>query len=173
MDSMLAHLLEAKNALRDRWKKQKLNRRLRVKISQLNKDIEQHTKKLAAHQWEEVCNEADGKMCKGSKWALLKNLFTDSTKSSKSSARLEIEKLVYMNTLEGRDLQTFADKSVGIYLPLEGKSIPSDNPTSEYQGTPQSALERPFEVAKIIYVSRVYVLRPGSLVRRCEMNHRG
>ncbi|KAL1478335.1 hypothetical protein MTO96_035092 [Rhipicephalus appendiculatus] len=93
MDSRLAHLLEAKNALSEQWKKQKLNRRLRAKISQLNKDIEQNAKKLAAQQWDEVCNEADGKMRKGSKWALLKaSLFTDSTKPSKSSARLEIEK---------------------------------------------------------------------------------
>ncbi|KAL1439582.1 hypothetical protein MTO96_010111 [Rhipicephalus appendiculatus] len=54
MNSRLAHLLEAKNALSERWKKQKLNRRLRAKISQLNKYIEQHAKKLAAQQWDEV-----------------------------------------------------------------------------------------------------------------------
>lgn len=88
IDSRLVHFLEAKNALHNRWKKQKLNRRLRAKISQINKNLEQHAKKLAAPQWDEVCNEADGKMRKGSKWALHKNLFTDSTKSSKSSARL-------------------------------------------------------------------------------------
>ncbi|KAH8030609.1 hypothetical protein HPB51_010440 [Rhipicephalus microplus] len=51
--SRLGHLREAKNALRERWKKQKLNRRLRAKISQLNKDTEQHAKKLAAQQWDE------------------------------------------------------------------------------------------------------------------------
>ncbi|KAH7948547.1 hypothetical protein HPB51_028525 [Rhipicephalus microplus] len=151
MGSRLAHLFEAKNALRDRWKKQKLNRRLRSKISQLNKDIERHAKKLAAQQWNEVCNDADGKMRKGTKRALLKNLFTDSTKSSKSSAWLEIERLVYMNTSEGCDLQTFADKLVDIYLPLEGKSIPWNNPTSQHQRTPQTALARPFKVAEIVH----------------------
>ncbi|KAL1480156.1 hypothetical protein MTO96_051271 [Rhipicephalus appendiculatus] len=40
MDSRLAHLLEAKNALLLRWKAQKLNRRLREKIAVLNREIE-------------------------------------------------------------------------------------------------------------------------------------
>ncbi|KAH8038878.1 hypothetical protein HPB51_003900 [Rhipicephalus microplus] len=122
MDVRLAHLLEAKNALRERWKKQKLNKWLEANISQLNKDIEQ-AKKLAAQQWVEVCNEADGKMRKGSKWVLLKNMFTDSTESSKSSARLKFERLVYMNTSEGCCLQVFADQLVDIYLRLEEKII--------------------------------------------------
>ena len=114
MDSRLAHLLEAKNALSERWKRQKMNRRLRTKISELNKEIETHAKKLAAQQWDEVCNEADGKMRKGSKWSLLKHLLTDGNKPSKSSARLEIERLVHMNTKDGGDPQTFADKLADI-----------------------------------------------------------
>ncbi|KAH6935816.1 hypothetical protein HPB50_010307 [Hyalomma asiaticum] len=77
MDSRLAHLLEAKNALRERWKQQKLKRRLRSKLTELNKKIEEHSRKLSAQQWDEVCNEADGKMRRGNKWGFLKNLFAD------------------------------------------------------------------------------------------------
>ncbi|XP_037505644.1 uncharacterized protein LOC119381968 [Rhipicephalus sanguineus] len=154
MDSRLAHLLEAKNALRERWKRQKMNRRLRTKISELNKEIESHAKKLAALQWDEVCNEADGKMRKGSKWSLLKHLLTDGNKPSKSSARLEIERLVHMNTKHGGDPQAFADKLADIYIPLEGKSIPWNNSRPEYQGSLQSALDRPFEVAEIVHALR-------------------
>ncbi|KAL1424053.1 hypothetical protein MTO96_020642 [Rhipicephalus appendiculatus] len=105
-----AHLLEARNALSERWKKQELNRRLRAKTSELNKEIEAHAVKLAAQKWDEVCNDADGKMRKGSKWSLLKNLLPDSNKPSKSSARLEIERLVHMYIKDGGDRQTFADK---------------------------------------------------------------
>ncbi|KAH7963749.1 hypothetical protein HPB52_022713 [Rhipicephalus sanguineus] len=127
IDPTLLHSLEAINTLSGRWKKPKLSRRLRTKISELNKEIETHAKKLAAQQWDEVCKEADGTMRKGSKWSLLKNQLTDSNKPSKSSARLEIGRLMHMHTNDGDDPYTFADKLADIYIPLENKSILWDN----------------------------------------------
>ncbi|XP_037567963.1 uncharacterized protein LOC119448820 [Dermacentor silvarum] len=53
MDSRLAHLIEAKQALLLRWKGQRLNRRLRKKISELNKAIEDHCRTLGKQQWDE------------------------------------------------------------------------------------------------------------------------
>ncbi|KAL1466657.1 hypothetical protein MTO96_042585 [Rhipicephalus appendiculatus] len=47
MDSHLAYLLEAKAALLARWKGQPLNRRLRKKIAELNRTIEEHCHSLA------------------------------------------------------------------------------------------------------------------------------
>ncbi|XP_037555927.1 uncharacterized protein LOC119432847 [Dermacentor silvarum] len=44
MDSRLAHLLEAKQSLLARWKGQRLNRRLRKKIAEVNRSIEEHCK---------------------------------------------------------------------------------------------------------------------------------
>ncbi|XP_037512052.1 uncharacterized protein LOC119388421 [Rhipicephalus sanguineus] len=151
IDPTLLHSLEAINTLSGRWKKPKLSRRLRTKISELNKEIETHAKKLAAQQWDEVCKEADGTMRKGSKWSLLKNQLTDSNKPSKSSARLEIGRLMHMHTNDGDDPYTFADKLADIYIPLENKSILWDNSRSEYQGFLQSALDRPFEFAEIVH----------------------
>lgn len=43
MDSRLAHLLEAKRFLLERWKTQRLNCRLRKKVSEINKPIEKHS----------------------------------------------------------------------------------------------------------------------------------
>ncbi|KAK8758657.1 hypothetical protein V5799_003711 [Amblyomma americanum] len=40
MDSCLAHLIEAKNSVLARWKGQRLNRRLRKKIAEINRNIE-------------------------------------------------------------------------------------------------------------------------------------
>lgn len=42
MDSRLAHLIEAKASILNRWKGQRLNKRLRKKISEINKRIEEH-----------------------------------------------------------------------------------------------------------------------------------
>lgn len=46
MDSRLAHLLEAKNALHARWRAQKLNRNLRKKLADLNRQIEDNCRTL-------------------------------------------------------------------------------------------------------------------------------
>ncbi|KAH8025067.1 hypothetical protein HPB51_002963 [Rhipicephalus microplus] len=70
LNSRLAHLLEAKNALRERLKKESLNRRLRARISQISKYVQQHVKNIAVQQSNEVCNEGDGEIRKGSKWGL-------------------------------------------------------------------------------------------------------
>ncbi|KAL1427453.1 hypothetical protein MTO96_017408 [Rhipicephalus appendiculatus] len=77
MDSELAHLLEAKNGLLSRWRTQRLNRRLRARISLLNKEIEAYAKELGQQQWMEKCNETDSRMRRGSRWGLLKCLLND------------------------------------------------------------------------------------------------
>ncbi|CAN7947585.1 unnamed protein product, partial [Ixodes hexagonus] len=59
MDSRLAHLIEAKQSILVRWRKQRLNRRLRKKVAELNKAIQEHSKALATQQWEDTCNAAD------------------------------------------------------------------------------------------------------------------
>ncbi|XP_075733100.1 uncharacterized protein LOC142775538 [Rhipicephalus microplus] len=51
LDSRLAHLMEARNSLRRRWKRQRHNRKLRKRIAQLNRDIEHHSAVLCREQW--------------------------------------------------------------------------------------------------------------------------
>lgn len=65
MDSRLAHLLEAKQALLARWKTQRHNRRLRKKISDINKMIEAHCKVLCKQQWDELCDSVEGQLKNG------------------------------------------------------------------------------------------------------------
>ncbi|KAG0430697.1 hypothetical protein HPB47_022467 [Ixodes persulcatus] len=62
MDSRLAHLIEAKTALKRRWNQQRTNRRLRKKIAEINREIEKHSKELGRQQWEQTCREADGQL---------------------------------------------------------------------------------------------------------------
>lgn len=57
---------------------QRLNRRLRKKISELNKLIEEHCKLLSRQQWDEVCNSVDEQVRNGRSWGLLKHLLNDS-----------------------------------------------------------------------------------------------
>ncbi|KAH8026649.1 hypothetical protein HPB51_023413 [Rhipicephalus microplus] len=66
LDSRLAHLIEAQQTLQAKWKTQKLNRRLRKKIAEPNKQIEEQSGTLARQQWDEVCYSVDAQMSKGS-----------------------------------------------------------------------------------------------------------
>ncbi|KAH6945783.1 hypothetical protein HPB50_009941 [Hyalomma asiaticum] len=94
MDSHLASLLQKKHDIKEAWNKNKLNRHLRAEIAELGHEIESHAKKLCAQQWNNACDEADGKMRRGSKWRLLKHLVADSDKPTKGGAQLQIERLV-------------------------------------------------------------------------------
>ncbi|KAM7309196.1 hypothetical protein ISCGN_012827 [Ixodes scapularis] len=50
MDSRLAHLIEAKNSILARWTKQRLNRRPKKKVAELNRSIEEHCRTLNRQQ---------------------------------------------------------------------------------------------------------------------------
>ncbi|KAG0422987.1 hypothetical protein HPB47_001221 [Ixodes persulcatus] len=80
MDSRLAHLIEAKQSICNRWRKQRLNRKLRKKIAELNRAIHEHCTKLSAQQWEDTCDTADRQMHNGATWRLLRHLL-DETKT--------------------------------------------------------------------------------------------
>lgn len=79
VDSRLAHLLEACNALKKRWKQQRHNRKLRKRIAQINREIEKHSAELCRQQWHAVCQEADGQLHKTRTWQLLRHLLNDQT----------------------------------------------------------------------------------------------
>ncbi|KAH6922957.1 hypothetical protein HPB50_020319 [Hyalomma asiaticum] len=67
----------------------------------------------------------------GSEWSLLKNLFGDSNKPTKSNARIMIERLIHLHTNEGTSPRDFADALADIYLPVESKSFRWVDPTRE------------------------------------------
>lgn len=77
-DSRLAHLLEARNSVHERWKRQRHNRKLRKRVAQLNREIEKHCAVLCRQQWHAVCQEADGQIHKSRTWQLLRHLLDES-----------------------------------------------------------------------------------------------
>ncbi|KAH7955874.1 hypothetical protein HPB52_004830 [Rhipicephalus sanguineus] len=62
IDSHLAHLFEAKKALKERWLKNKLNRSLRKRIAKINAEIASYSKVLEQKHWVEMCDKVDGQM---------------------------------------------------------------------------------------------------------------
>lgn len=143
MDSRLAHLLEAKGALLARWKGQRLNRRLRKKIAELNRTIEMHCQMLSKQQWNEICNSVDRQMRTGGKWNLLKHLIKES--NSRTNQRRATDKILHLARQDNSDtaiLESLAKR----YLPL---ATAHDVVYPPYKGPPMATLDEPFGVPEV------------------------
>ncbi|KAL1480259.1 hypothetical protein MTO96_051189 [Rhipicephalus appendiculatus] len=136
MDSKLAHLLEAKNGLLSRWRTQRLNRRLRARISLLMKEIEAQAKKLGRQQWMEKCNDTDSRMRRSSRWRLLMSLLND--KESRGAACLATDRIIrkqlHMGITDAQVAHDFATQ----YLPLRRGNVTGVRVLREYGGCGQA-----------------------------------
>ncbi|XP_077560733.1 uncharacterized protein LOC144175532 [Haemaphysalis longicornis] len=141
MDSRLAHMIEAKNALLARWKRQRLNRRLRKKIAELNRAIEEHCKELCHQQWHELCNTVDGQMQNGKAWNILRHLLDES--KTKSPQRDRLAMLLHKATTDqGED---------AIKKRLMDKYLPQANTTlhGPYTGAVNEDLDRDISIEEV------------------------
>ncbi|KAH9374349.1 hypothetical protein HPB48_013147 [Haemaphysalis longicornis] len=77
MDSRLAHLLEARDSLKRRWKSERHNHKIRKRIALLNREIDKHCAVLCRQEWHAICQEADGQIHKSRTWHLLRHLLGD------------------------------------------------------------------------------------------------
>ncbi|KAH6938596.1 hypothetical protein HPB50_010946 [Hyalomma asiaticum] len=114
MDSRLAHLIEAKNSILARWKKQRLSRKLRKKIADINRNIEEHCHTLSRQQWNELCNEVDGQLHNGKSCQLLKHLLDEA--KTKSHQRDCLARLLHKEK-EKCGIKTIIDQLQSKYLP--------------------------------------------------------
>lgn len=147
MDSRLAHLFEAKTSILNRWKAHRLHRRLRKKIAELNRTIQNYSAELAQQQWNETCNSVDGQMRAGGKWDLLKALLND-TKSKPNQSRA-LQKAVHTARQQLSEEQLI-QKLANTYLPM-GTSTEEDYP--EYTGPQKPELDAPFSESEVRYAA--------------------
>ncbi|XP_077546008.1 uncharacterized protein LOC144158762 [Haemaphysalis longicornis] len=139
-DSRLAHLLEAKRSIQERWRKQRTNRRLRKKVAELNRAIEKHCRTLCRQQWFQTCSAADGQMHTGKTWAMLRHLL-DETKT-KSYQQHNLAKI-----LNGaiRELgEEMVRRRINKYIPTSREESHPD-----YRGEANEKLDRDIEVWEV------------------------
>ncbi|XP_072142945.1 uncharacterized protein [Dermacentor andersoni] len=141
VDSRLAHLFEAKQSIINRWKKQRLNRRLRKKVAELNRAIEVHCRLLCTQQWNEICNAADGQMHSGKTWNLMRHLL-DKTKT-KSHQRDRLAKIIHRAVKENGETEVIR-RINSKYLPV----TPTER-HPEYGGQANEKLDRDISVEEV------------------------
>lgn len=144
MDSRLAHLLEAKQALLARWKTQRHNRRLRKKMSEINKTVGDHCKVLCKQQWDELCDSMEGQLKTGKSWRLLKHLLHDG--NTKSNQKRALAKAVHLATDSTPD-EAITEKLIDKYLAATDDPVPPQFP--DYEGRDAPSMDEDFTVAEV------------------------
>ncbi|XP_070385444.1 uncharacterized protein [Dermacentor albipictus] len=150
MDAKLAHMLEAKRSILQRWCTKRLNRRLRKKVALLNKDIEHHCVVLSNQQWDEVGARVDGSMTSGKTWNLLKHLLNKGqTRSSQTKAADKIAKRELKNNNEQEFMARLSERCMPLSSSHENEA---ETPGPPYTGTENPDLDEPFTVEEITTV---------------------
>ncbi|KAH9378254.1 hypothetical protein HPB48_013056 [Haemaphysalis longicornis] len=83
MNPNLLHLREVYHSIQKRWRKNKLNYRLRRKLTKLGETIQKYTAQLAQTQWDDICNQMQENLGIKRTWQLLKHLIDPTTLNQK------------------------------------------------------------------------------------------
>lgn len=145
MDNHLAHLLEAHSSLLRRWRQQRLNRRLRKRIAELNRTIHAYCDQLSQQQWNEVCEQVDANMRMGKKWSLLKNLINKD--GTRARQRQSLNKTIHRACRTREPADVYQDLARR-YLPLKSGQE-ADYPA--YNGRECTELDTPITEAEVRY----------------------
>ncbi|KAH6927752.1 hypothetical protein HPB50_007734 [Hyalomma asiaticum] len=143
VDSHLLHLWEARRALLKRWKRQKLNRRLKQRIASLAAQAQEYAEQLARQNWRAFCDQLQGTLSTKKTWRLLRALLDDGP--TKTHQREHIRLLTHNYDGSGEDLlKKLCEKLRGPTQPVT--TLPS---FKEYEGLPNADLDRPFTLAEL------------------------
>ncbi|XP_072145076.1 uncharacterized protein [Dermacentor andersoni] len=93
VDKRLLRLWEARRGLTKRWRRQKLNKKLKKKIADITKQTEEYATQLARQGWQQFSNSLNGTLSTAKTWRILKALMDPS--KNKSESGKSIQRLVH------------------------------------------------------------------------------
>lgn len=139
VDPHLLHLWEARHSLTKRWRRQRLNRKLKKKIEEINKKAESYAISLTRQNWHSLCDGIQGKLGVSKTWKLLRVLIDPS--SSKSATKDRLTKIVH--TTPGTDTELIEK--------LKTRYLCTDQVVEqpEYPGLPNPKLDLPLTKEEI------------------------
>ncbi|XP_037565503.1 uncharacterized protein LOC119445258 [Dermacentor silvarum] len=140
VDRHLLKLWEKRNRLVGRWKRQRLNRSLRLRIAQLTEGAQTYATNLAQQNWQQFCESLRGTLGTSRTWAILRNLIDPSKSKSESTRTLK------------RIAHLFPGDNVALLLALRDKYIGTSTAppcSATYQGEENPALDAPISEAEV------------------------
>ncbi|KAH7973678.1 hypothetical protein HPB49_003892 [Dermacentor silvarum] len=88
-DNHLLHLWEARHSLVRRWRRQKHNRQLKIRIAALTQEADEYAAQLADSNWVERCNTAAKQMSNRNTWRLFRALIDPSQTRTETQKHLQ------------------------------------------------------------------------------------
>ncbi|KAH7981097.1 hypothetical protein HPB49_021539 [Dermacentor silvarum] len=134
------HIWEARRGLTRRWKRQKYNRKLKIKIAELPSQAEEYAWTLAKNNWLAKCDSLKGSLGTMAAWRLLRSLIEPTKSRGEQQRNLK------------RALHGFAGMDEQLVAALTSKYIctmKDNEPVREYEGMENPDLDREFEVEEI------------------------
>lgn len=145
VDRRLLHLWEAREGLLKRWKRQRLNRKLRLRIEQITEEAKNHAAELTQQNWVQFCTSLKGTLSTAKTWAILRCLIEpDKAKSATSRTLQEIA-----HNFPGND-QDLINALIIRYLGSD-----SVRPCLlKYEGEPRPAMDAPITEEEVYAAAR-------------------
>lgn len=123
VDPHLLHLWEARRSLSKRWKRQRLNRKLRLRIAAVTEEAAQYATQLAQTNWANFCSSLKGTLGTKRTWNILRALL-DPT-STKTHTNTTTHKLIYLEERKGTDIMAHTKT---LYIPQPLPTSPNASP---------------------------------------------
>ncbi|KAG0432656.1 hypothetical protein HPB47_020636 [Ixodes persulcatus] len=133
VDCHLLHMWEARNGLHKSWKKQKHNRKLKLRIAELDRQIEDYANALTRQHWHQICDSLRESLGNAKTWHLLRHLLDPN--NTKTEQRKNLSRLLYQ--YDG-STQTLLQNLRAIYI---GHNPPTT--LEDYTGLPNADLDSP------------------------------
>ncbi|KAG0418436.1 hypothetical protein HPB47_004864 [Ixodes persulcatus] len=89
VDRHLLRLWEARHGLIKRWKRQKLNRKLKKRIAAITVEALEYATQLARSNWNKKCTDLQGKLGTKNAWQFLRHLLDPSKSKRNTSQNLQ------------------------------------------------------------------------------------
>lgn len=136
VDNHLLHLWEARRSLTKRWRKNKLNRKLKLRIAELSMQAAEYAAQLNDSNWTERCNAVARQMNSKGAWRLFRSLIDPTQTRGETQKQLRRA----LQGFHGTNSQ-LADALCDKYL---CRMLDPDKTAYEYAGRENHQLDAPF-----------------------------
>ncbi|KAH7954723.1 hypothetical protein HPB49_021312 [Dermacentor silvarum] len=136
VDPHLLHLWDARRGLLRRWRRHKLNRKLKARIAALTEEAAAYAAHLSDTNWVETCTKAAGQMGSRGTWRLFRSLLDPSSTRGETQRQLRRALHGFLGTSA-----QLADKLRDRYL---CRTVDLVGPEYQYSGRPNPELDAPF-----------------------------
>lgn len=116
VDRHLLHLWEARRSLTKRWKRQRLNRKLKIRIAQLAQEANTYAQELCDGNWRQLCDSFRGTLSTKKTWHILRSMMNPG--GTKTAAHMTLKLLE--NEFKGND-EELIDHLKHIYIGTNSK----------------------------------------------------